>query len=857
MYSPPLYSVLKLPISYIVNNNYNIKLTQEDAMKFQVLQGDNMLFRLVRMISNDYDKYQKFVVFVDSTGCQNKPDVLKRILEKGFSIGKFKYVLSERSASMVRQNMLSFVESHIEPELNRRISMDLDFADKKVTISKLLAYRGLCLSSCHCLEDWIPKIVVVDDYKRTIPDQTIKYVYDKKISFIDRNTGSEREWVQKDIATKETDIDINAFDGCGICHPSIMREFEQRIGTKEKINSIILRAPYIKGCIHEMDYESFYKERGVTAIKDIWGHEYDVTESGDPLIIITVSMYKGYSYFNKTGTYSDWDTYWKIFKKYNHCIGVAKWNFTIEQEPLKTRINYQILQDLDLPFDEFKKLADESIEWYENIINGNPVYTYCFLGLMAPESDDDLPEPMNNYMAAIIRNPEMLKEPSIKDYLHSLLEKYRNEFKCGKLWANATFKFLVPDMIALMEYIGGLPVVGCLEANEFYSFDRRGVMIGERLIERNPHICRSEHTILCGVDNDITKKYCSHLVNCAMVNIKSITPQRLNGADYDGDIVLVTDNQIMMSGVHRDIPVVIDIEDKITALSEFYTKDNTVKCIMRGMKNMIGEISNMASTYHNKVPLSEKTKQEYETYVDLLSIINGKQIDRAKTGVSYPVPRNIAAYARPLPYFMKYAGPYYSKLKNLSKSHSNMNLLCMSIERWERSVKYRRPKVQFDWKIMYDDEVGYDEDTFNEIEKIFLEFNEYRKDQLLFEKKCKNWSMYKKEISKKITKAEARSYETNWQSIYNVYRNRCTDICPNIKELANILVVLCYEKYPNKYKKFAWQIAGSGIVENIKPVPVSLPKKDDNGDFYYLGNKYSMAYPNIYNVVSKRRKCKE
>lgn len=530
MYSPPLYTVLKFPFSFIVNNNYNIKLTDEDFIKFQVAQGDNMMFRLIRKISDDNDKFQRFVIFVDATGGQSKQTAMKKLLEHGFKVNKRKYVLSERSASMVRQNMLSFVESHIEPALNKHISMDLDFSGAPVTISKLLAYRGLCLSTCHCIEDWIPKMIVVNDYKATIPNQTIKYVYDKKINFKDKNTGEDREWIQKDIATKTTDISINAFDGCGICHPAVMREFERRIGTDDRINSLIFRAPYIKGCIHEMDYETFFKEHGVQKIKDIWGVEHDVSPGSEPMVIMTVSMYKGYSYFKNTGIYSDWEEYWRLFKKYKHCIGVTKWNFTLEQEPLVTRANYQILQDLDLPFEEFMHIADYSIEWYENVVEKNILYTYCFLGLMY---DGEEPEVMNNYMAAIVRNPEMLEEPSIREYLNNLLDKYRNEFKCGKLWVDGTFKFLMPDMIALMEHIGGLQVNGCLESDEFYCFDRRGVMSGERLVERNPHICRSEHAVLKAVDNELTQKYCSHLVNCAMINIKSITPQRLNGADHD------------------------------------------------------------------------------------------------------------------------------------------------------------------------------------------------------------------------------------------------------------------------------------------------------------------------------------
>lgn len=486
-----------------------------------------MLFRHIRNITGDKDKFQKYVVFVNATGGQSRKDEMRKLVFEGFYVNGIKYVISERSASMVRQGMLSFVDESISEELNKRVSMDLDFSKKPVTISKYEAYRGLCLSSCHCLENWYPKIIVVPDYETIIPNQTIKYVYDKKINFKDRDTGKDREWIQKDIATKTTDIKINAFDGCGICHPSIMREFEKRIGTDERINSIVLRAPYIKGCVHEMNYEDFYKERNVKSIRDIWGKEYDVTPGSEPLIIITESMYKGYKYFNYTGTYKDWKKYWEIFRKYNNCIGVAKWNFTLDQEPLMTRVNYQVLQDLDLDFEDFKHLADDSIKWYEDIINNGPIYTYCFLGI----SEDSVDEPLNNYAAAIIRNPEMIKEQSVRDYLNNLLEKYRNEFKCGKLWINSTFKFLVPDMIALMEHIGGLKVNGCLARDEFYSFDRRGVMNGERLIERNPHICKSEHTILNAVDNDLTKKYCSHLVNCAMINIKSITPQRLNGAD--------------------------------------------------------------------------------------------------------------------------------------------------------------------------------------------------------------------------------------------------------------------------------------------------------------------------------------
>ena len=182
-------------------------------------------------------------------------------------------------------------------------------------------------------------------------------------------------------------------------------------------------------------------------------------------MILTEGQYKGYSYFNKTGTIADWEEYWYQFKKYNHCFGIAKWNFDADTEPLMTRANYQILQDLDLPYDKFRSIADDSINWFEKITDGDPIYTYCFLGMYA-----DKHKALNDYCAAILKNPEMMNEDGVRNYIVNLLGKYRDDMKCGKLWTKSTFKTLTPDLIMLMEHIGGLPLKGSLEADEFFCF---------------------------------------------------------------------------------------------------------------------------------------------------------------------------------------------------------------------------------------------------------------------------------------------------------------------------------------------------------------------------------------------------
>lgn len=82
----------------------------------------------------------------------------------------------------------------------------------------------------------------------------------------------------------------------------------------------------------------------------------------------------------------------------------------------------------------------------------------------------------------------------------------------------------------------------------------------------------------------------------------------------------------MINGVDRSAAIVIDVEDKATTLAESDNLENKVEVVLRGMNSIIGETSNCATAYHNKLPKFSQQKEMYEKYVGLLSIINGKAI---------------------------------------------------------------------------------------------------------------------------------------------------------------------------------------------------------------------------------------
>lgn len=103
-------------------------------------------------------------------------------------------------------------------------------------------------------------------------------------------------------------------------------------------------------------------------------------------------------------------------------------------------------------------------------------------------------------------------------------------------------------------------------------------------------------------------------------------------AVFDGDLVLVFDDNRVLAGAHRDAIPVIDVDDKITTEPEEFTMENRLKVTLRTMKNLIGEYSNYATAYLNRCPGSDEQKEKYRTYVDIISVLTGKSIKSVACG---------------------------------------------------------------------------------------------------------------------------------------------------------------------------------------------------------------------------------
>lgn len=825
--SPELFTIHKIGFRDIVKKDYNLILSKKEKEKYEIKQQYNHLFRIINNITNNKTKHINEIIFVDCRGGihgKNK-EKTEKLLKDGFTLNNIKYLYYGASASMSRNSIVGFLSESIYNEVNKYAMMDLEI--NNTVISKFEAYKHLLMSSCFCIEGEIPRMIVVDDYDMTVDNVYIKYVYDVESTYKDKKTGEIKSWNQKALNTGYKSIVNTINDGSGLMNIKYAKYISEKLNIPYTGCAFMLRLPYIKGVSVSFDIENFYKEKGIIYIKDIWGESHKVEDID---IILTKSQYKGFKFFKKDGKYSDWENYIKLLKKYNYCLGIAKWNFSQDKEPKKVKANYQVLQTLDIDSDAMLELYDYTKKWVENIINGDIISIYNYLGL-----NKEKIKPSNNYMRAVLLNPTMVYDVAVRNYVINLLNKTVEEMCLGKVFVDGCFKILCPDVIFMAEYIGGLTPKGTLKTGEIYS---KGCS-GEYILNRNPHICKSEHVVRNAVNNENIDKWLSHLEGVCMVNCYDITAKSLNGADYDGDLALVHNTPTFFKGIHKDLPLVIDIEDKITAIEKPYTKENIIETIMSSMDSRIGEISNHATSYHNKKAKTSKTQQKYEDYTCLLSVINGKEIDKAKTGVRWNVPRYISKYSRPFPYFLKYK---YDKLKQFNHSKSNLNVACWDVEKWWTELK--RKKVNIDTShCMMDDDIPFDEHKYYEVEKIFKEFKREYSDMKLQESIANNYELYK-DFWEGVNKNEIKLTKLDWGSLYNKYKKKLENIVPNQSELANLVIEIVYNKYKGTYYKFAWNVAEEGILTNLRKnriEPLMIPvETNDPNDTEYLGKYYKL-----------------
>lgn len=321
------------------------------------------------------------------------------------------------------------------------------------------------------------------------------------------------------------------------------------------------------------------------------------------------------------------------------------------------------------------------------------------------------------------------------------------------------------------------------------------------------------------------------------------------------------DSVVVNSKIDKNI--IIDVEDKTTALPKKYTKENLIEYEVMTRDSRIGEITNCATSIENKYTTNEEIKELYSNYSSLLRIFQGKEIDFLKTGTRWQMSSGLRKHLKQLPYFLLYNYPSklktYNTLKEKNKdkpkeekcklnayhSPSPMNELCEYICTWEKR------------NIVWDNNL---ENLINAGVLIInndLDLSDKKIDKVVRRYINKYADELKRHINMQqnntINDEDDKDYRFTMNEIVDKFKNDLSKELGVDEELiANYVIKVSYKNF-SMSKAFAWAGYADYIIKNLKNN--SNPKRNilieevpykTNNSYEYLGKYYEFKAVNEY-----------
>lgn len=572
--------------------------------------------------------------------------------------GPMRYRAFERSGSMSRDSRLSFIRADLYDAVKKRIQLGMDIG--VCQLSKLYAYNGLMLTSGKRIETDI-----WDDMRIVVVPNTVSPVYEANIVTVE-DDGTDNPVRKYSRIETSGDIDVTEFDGEGIVSSEFAEKIDMLFCGRHIHSSFQIRMPYIKGVVHKVDIKSLYAELDVPYIIDIWGVKHPIEDID---MIVTESMFKGLMWMEGSGL--SWKEYVERCRDYRHGLYISGVN-KLGQDSF-TELNYQFLNTVPITDDEFRP-RDLPCGWETSPLKDKRHWVTknteaAYYGLSADEGYRrdhfiskciDAGDPDEMWKGLLVKhNPLFLREPMFCRELDSRADKLIEEYSLGKLIVKGENRYLSGDLMRLLKQIIPIEMSGqrmrleyeCCNGTVAYAPGLNAENSGSLTLLRNPHIARNEEAMASKPDfiGPLRDKYLSHLDYTVMVDSRSLIPERLGGADFDGDMVKIITDPLINDGVkrgfhgdcfdpyyHRSGMPILKIPSAEPLLRDANDWQACFETVRSTFSTRIGQICNAALNrsiiaYDENTDSSMKEKLMRET--ETLEILTGLEIDSVKSGV--------------------------------------------------------------------------------------------------------------------------------------------------------------------------------------------------------------------------------
>lgn len=788
----------------------------------------------------------------------------------------------------IKNNTVIFVPEEIHEELDRMLNCDRD-TSKKYIPAKFEAYKSLACSGSTPVTP--PRgILVIEDGCNTI--------YQDVLKLSDNGNGGFNLHEVKD-----SEINVSFTDGCGMISPKLAEQWAIDMGAfhyDEKGNKIAdyipsgfnLRGLFsLKGMVAPIPFVEYGDEIGEYLVEDIWGNMIDIR---DVDLILTDNMVKLWNGF------SSCEEYLKANERNMYHIAVAKM-LPRELEDVRNT-NYQYLQSYEFTDEQIDELIKPTVESIKGALGidykDDEDYIKMLLFLKGENiSLKDFTKEEKSYIKALMIDKTMIQDPFIKQKVSKMIKRKIADAKKGVLQIRGSYQVILGDLYGMLQHMFKQEVTGCLKKGEIHSKywlerDRHRVACF-----RSPMTIHNNIVVQEVVDNEIIQKYFRYIKTAIVFNMWDTLMEKLNGADFDADAIISTDNEQMLSAF-QELPAVICEQNSAKKCK--ITESLLAKANKNGFNNNVGIVTNRCTNMFDIISKFDKGTPEHEEMLYRITCMQGYQqeiIDSCKGIVPKQVPKTWYDYktvinmedgeekenllkllANKKPYFFIYNyKSLRADLNNHNKKYHTISLINFEIGLDELMAKDNKTQEEIDFINEYycTAPVSFANSTMNRIcWKLEEEFKDVstavredyfnatifmtnKKIKPSLRRTCEDiYYDYKKEVVDNIINkpymrnmdiAEAREV-----LIYK-YREKFELASKGDYEvLTNCLVDLLYTQPVSK--QLFWDICGDYVVEKLlkdNDYMINIPVLDDNGISEWKGKYYNLTKEDIsyeYNI---------
>lgn len=648
------------------------------------------------------------------------------LYKDGFNCDGIRYCRFKRSAGSARVGKCLFINEKLFKPMNKFSSKGIKIKEgQDIDLAAYESYLSLTSSSIIDTIKIKPEnILLIDDYESVFKESVIE-TRDK-----DGRLHTEE---------KKAEISNSIWDGESLLESSEFGEYGC-------YGMLLLRNLMFKSCCFNTNIQKWFQDNGITDVSQLNGHTRAKTIE-DIKLITTPSSVK----YLKFSTFDDWlDNIYEDFGIVKHDKKTHYFGGRMVQT------HYQLLNTLQMSRQETEEFLKESLD-FAQMLNNKPevVRSYIkypnvdeFSGVLnAMQSKNDVVY----HMMAV--NENFTKTKYYQEFLHDLLHSYYKNLKNGHVYVNGNYSTLLGNPIEmLMQSIGTFNGESQLGVGNIHSkrFEYNQVLLGSR----SPHVTIGNIWLPYNTPNEEIDRYFNLTDEIVCINaIGENVLQRLSGADYDSDTVLLTDNQYLIRAAQKNYDVFKTPTSFVSAkkVKRYYTPEQQADLDIKTSVNKIGEIVNLSqelnSLLWDKVYYGASYDDIKDLYYDIcqLDVMSGIEIDSAKKEFDINNAKELvylrSKYEQELmddhnkkvmPHFFSHIarqkGYYNPKKKNYCKYHTTMDYVNTIVNGFRIKNKYKKDHLPFvailDNRLFRSSNINHDQ-----ISEIYNKVNKYISDR--------------------------------------------------------------------------------------------------------------------------------